>query len=159
MVRVADRIDEIFQAYSIPSGGVDMRGVFRLLWKTLSNTVSAVDLAGVFAVSIPSTTAAEILTQELFHDFFKAYARLKYPLGSDYCEKLLDEIRHVRGTKPHPSEFGALISIADKNAIRVLLKYDLPMRRAFSMFCGQAMRVGSIVSWDEVKVLALGMEV
>ncbi len=158
MVRTADRIDELFQAYSNPSGGVDMRGAFRLLWKTLTNTVSAVDLAGVFAVSIPSTSNVEYLSQDLFQDFFKAYARLKYPLGSDFCEKLLDEIRHIKGWKP-PPDTGALSSIADKNAIRVLLKYDLPLRRAFSTFCAQSIRVGSSVSWDEVKSLSLGMEV
>lgn len=158
MVRTADRIDELFFAYSTPSGGVDMRGVFRLLWKTLTNIVSAVDLAGVFAVSIPSTSNSEVLSQELFQDFFKAYARLKYPLGSDYCEKLLDDIRHIKGTKQQ-GDPGALTSIADKNAIRVFLKYDLPLRRAFSTFCAQSLRVGSSVSWDEVKSLSLGMEV
>lgn len=135
-----------------------MRGAFRALWKSLTNTVSGVDLAGVFAVSIPSTNANETLSQDLFQDFFKAYARLKYPLGSDFSEKMLDEIRHIKGSKPQPDN-GALSAIADKNAIRVLLKYDLPLRRAFSTFCAQAIRVGSSVSWDEVKSLSLGMEV
>eukprot|EP01033_Poteriospumella_lacustris_P004935 gene4935-3529_t len=70
---------------------------------------------------------------------------------------MLDEIRHIKGSKPQPDN-GALSAIADKNAIRVLLKYDLPLRRAFSTFCAQAIRVGSSVSWDEVKSLSLGME-
>lgn len=159
MVRVVDRVEDIFHSYAGPSGGVDMKAVFRLLWSTMGNSVSLVDVAGVFAVSIPtSSNNSEVLSQEIFQDFFRAFSRLKYPMGSDFCEKMLDEIRHVKGSKPH-LDTGILSAVADKNVVRVFLKYDLPLRRAFSTFCGQAMRVGAVVSWDEVKVLSLGMEV
>jgi hypothetical protein len=157
-MKLSDRIEELFNAYSGPSGTVELRSVFKLLWAALSNSVSLVDLAGVFAISIPGTSTLEVLTQDLFHDFFRAFARLKFPSGVDYCERLIDEIRNSKVVKTH-TDLGILGTLADKASVRILLKYDLPLRRAFSAFCSQSMKVGSIVSWDEVRTLALGMEV
>lgn len=154
MVRVTERIDEIFQSQSGVSGVVDLRGVFRLFWGTLTNGCSLVDLAGVYAISIPTSSNAESLTHDLFQDFFRAFARLKYPSGADHCERLLDEVQITlkmsKGNTSIDASHSVLLSAADKQVMRVLLKYDLPLRRAFSTFCGQAIRVGAVVTWDEV---------
>jgi hypothetical protein len=160
--RTIDRIDEQFQAACGPNGVTDIKSAFKLLWPTLTNSVSAVDLAGVFSISIPSNNPVEALSRELFHDFFKAYARLKFSSGADYAEKLLDELRQTKNQQKASNQLNPdtnlIYSIADKNVIRVLLKYDLQLRRAFSAFCGQAVRIGGMVSWEEVKNLSLGME-
>ena len=156
-MKVLERIEEIFHAYCGPNGSVELKSVFKLLWPALNNAVSIVDLAGVFAISIPSTAVSESLTDDLFSDFFRAFSRLKFPAGVDYCERLIDEIRNSKSIKA--PDLGVLGLSADKHVVRVLLKYDLPLRRAFSTFCGQAVRVGGTVSWDEVRSLSLGMEV
>ena len=157
-MKINDRIDELFHAYSGPGGGVELRSVFKLLWAALTNAVSLVDLAGVFAISIPGSSVAEILSQDLFQDFFRAFSRLKFPTGVDYCERLIDEIRNSKVVKAH-ADLGILGGAADKAVVRVLLKYDLPLRRAFSAYCSQSIKLGSIVSWEEVRSLSLGMEV
>jgi hypothetical protein len=160
-MRTVDRIDEYFQSICGPNNCIDIKGAFKLLWPTLSNQVSIVDLAGVFAISIPTNNPVEALSRDLFHDFIHAYARLKYPSGADFCEKLLDEIRAAqKNHKAHGAvDSGILGAAADKAVVRVFLKYDLTLRRAFAAFCGQAVRIGGMVSWDEVKTLSLGMEV
>jgi hypothetical protein len=183
--KTIDKIDEYYTASCGSNNVVDLKGAFKLLWPTLNNAVSIVDLAGVFAIAIPSNNPVEALSRELFHDFLKAYARLKIPSGADYCEKLLEELRqsnkqlqHVGkhthhahfspsstsappnfSSPPTHNDYNLLYSVAEKNIIRCLLKYDLPLRRAFAGFCGQAVRIGSLVSWEEVKTLNLGMEV
>jgi hypothetical protein len=186
--KTIDKIDEYYTLSCGPNNVVDLKGAFKLLWPTLNNAVSIVDLAGVFAIAIPSNNPVEALSRELFHDFFKAYARLKIPSGADYCERLLEELRQsnkqqqqhgkhghhahfssssssvvaappVLSSPPTHNDYNLLYSVAEKNIIRCLLKYDLPLRRAFAGFCGQAVRIGSLVSWEEVKTLNLGMEV
>lgn len=156
-MRVGDKIDEIFQASSGSHGIIELKQIIKIFWSTLNNAVSLVDLAGVFSVSIPSSSINEALTREMFQDFFRAFARMKIPSGLDFSEKLLDELRQSKSQKSLDNAI--IASISDKSVIRVFLKYDLPLRRAFATFCGQAVRVGSIVSWDEVKSLSLGMEV
>lgn len=156
--RTAERIEDLYQACCGPNGGVELKAALKLMWNSLNNSVTIVDVAGVFAISIPAGNTSEVLTRELFRDFYRAFARLKYPTGIDYNERLMDEIRHSKGHRVNV-EGGIIAAIADKQVMRVLLKYDLPLRRSFSTFCGQAVRVGSMVSWDEVKTLNLGMEV
>eukprot|EP01031_Cornospumella_fuschlensis_P013455 gene13455-16449_t len=48
-MKVADRINELFLLCGGPGGYVEMRSAVKLLWPTLTNAVSLVDLAGVFA--------------------------------------------------------------------------------------------------------------
>jgi len=157
-MKLSEKIDEVFHAYCGPNGTIELRSIFKLFWPTLQNSVSIVDLAGLYTVSIPSTNVTETLTLDLFHSFFRAFARLKFSTGADFCERLLEEIKSVQGIRKQ-FETGILNSLADKNVIRTLLKYDLQLRRAFSTFSGQAVRIGGMVSWDEVKNLGLGMEV
>lgn len=186
-MKIVDKIDEYFQQACGSNGCVDLKSAFKLLWATLNNAVSAVDLAGVFSISVPSNNPIEALSRDLFHEFLKAYARLKYPSGADYVERLLEELRQSKGglhtgSNPPPlmqkgatmqqqqqyhnqqsnplstTDRNLIYSIADKTIIRVLLKYDLQIRRAFAAFSGQAVRVGGLVSWEEVKTLSLGME-
>ncbi len=191
MNKTLDKIDEYFQLACGSNGCVDLKAAFKLLWSTLNNSVSAVDLAGVFSISIPSNNPVEALSRDLFHDFLRAYSRLKFPSGGDFVERILEDLRQSKGgihtgmnpptssimksttnaaanahqqqllqqNQIHSAESNLIYSIADKTLIRVLLKYDLQLRRAYAAFCGQAVRVGGLVSWDEVKSLNLGMEV
>lgn len=157
-MKLVDRIEEIYNQCCGPNGSVELRTVFKLLWPSLSNQVSVVDLAGIYAVSIPSTSTLEVLTKEIFPDFFRAFARLRFPSGHDFVEKMVEEVGTVRSTRIL-AEGGAVAQIADKQLVRVLLKYDLPLRKVFSVFSAQGMRTGGLVSWEEVRQLSLGMEV
>lgn len=154
---IQEKINELFNSCSGSSGSADFRAVSRVLWMSLNNAVSLVDLAGVFTVSIPSN-GMDVLSADLFTEFFKAFARLKYPASTEFCDHLLDELRGSKQMRIN-TENPVFLTMMDKVVIRVLLKYDLALRRAYSNFCGQSVRVGGIMSWDEVKNLAVGMEV
>lgn len=152
-----EKIQELFVTCSGANGSVDFKSVCKALWLSFNNGVSLVDTAGVFTVSIPGN-GLEVLNAELFTEFIKAFARLRYPIHQDFCNLVLDELKKSKGLKVNTdSTFFA--NALDKNVIRILLKFDLPLRRAFSNFCGQSVRVGGVLTWDEVKNLSIGMEV
>lgn len=147
----------MFVSCSGSNGTSDFKSISKVLWMCLNNAVSIVDLAGVFTVSIPGN-GIEMLNHDLFTEFIKAFARLRYPTNPDFCNLVLDEIKGTKGLRTN-TENPFFSMIMDKNVIRILLKYDLPLRRAYSNFCGQSVRVGGILNWDEVKNLSIGMEV
>lgn len=157
MSRVQDRIDDLFATCGNSLGDADLKSVGKAFWMCLNNSVSLVDLAGVFTVSLPSSDS-ETLNQILFSQFFKAFARTKYATEADFCEKLLDEVKESKGLRIN-YENPVFSAIVDKNVIRTLLKYDLPLRKAYSNFCGQQVRVGGVLTWEEVKRMSIDMEV
>lgn len=152
-----DRIDDLFTNCGGSMGAVDLKTINKVFWPSLNNSVSIVDLAGIFTVSLPNSDT-DTLSQSLFSQFFRAFARTKYSTGNDFCEKLLDEIKESKGLKIN-SDLPTFSNIVDKNTVRVLLKYDLPIRKAYSNFCGQQVRVGGVLTWDEVKKMSVDMEV
>jgi len=100
------------------------------------------------------------LTNDIFPDFIKALARVKYPIDADYCEKFVNDI--LEATKEKSSSISESLTFSmtmDRNVMRTLLKFDIPVRRAFSHFCGQSVRVGGRLNWDEIKAMSIGMEV
>lgn len=152
-----EKIHDLFLSCSGSNGTADFRSISKVLWTCLNNAVSIVDLAGVFTVSVPGN-GIEMLNHDLFAEFIKAFARLRYPTNPDFCNLVLDEIRSAKGLRAN-TETPFFAAIMDKNVLRILLKYDLALRRAYSNFCGQSVRVGGILNWDEVKNLSIGMEV
>jgi hypothetical protein len=152
-----EKIHELFVSCSGSNGTADFRSISKVLWMCLTNAVSIVDLAGVFTVSVPGN-GIEMLNLELFTEFIKAFARLRYPTNPEFCNLVLDEIKGGKSLRAN-TETPFFATIMDKNVTRILLKYDLALRRAYSNFCGQSVRVGGILNWEEVKNLSIGMEV
>jgi hypothetical protein len=102
--------------------------------------------------------AAVGLDTRLFTEFLTAIAQIKFGSVPNGLERLLNEIMNAKSV--HFGADTALFNkLIDRNVIRVLLKYDLPLRRAFCAFAGSAARVGGRLSWDEVKAQNIGMEV
>jgi hypothetical protein len=159
MVRTQDRIDEIFMHVGGALGAVDFKSILAHFWIALNNSTSVVDLAGIFTVGVSGHgQGVETLNATLFTEFFKAFARAKYPTGTDFCEKLLDELKEAKGLKV-ATDSPILSGLVEKTVVRVLLKYDLALRKAYSNFCGQQVRIGGILNWDEVKKMSIDMEV
>jgi hypothetical protein len=152
-----EKIHELFVSCSGSNGTADFKAISKVLWMCLNNSASIVDLAGIFMVSIPGN-GIEMLNADLFTEFIKAFARLRFPNNPDFCNLLLDEIKASKALRSN-TENQFFASLMDKNVTRILLKYDLPLRRAYSNFCGQSVRIGGILNWDEVKSLSIGMEV
>lgn len=162
-MKLQDKIDEIFTICSSSSsiGTADFKSICRHFWYHLDNSVTIVDLAGVFTVCIPSN-GAEVLTIDIFPDFIKALARVKYPVDSDYCEKfVMDVLENMKDSNKNNSVSESLTFslVMDRHVMRTLLKFDIPIRRAFSHFCGQSVRVGGRLNWEEIRSLSIGMEV
>ncbi|KAJ1427008.1 hypothetical protein B484DRAFT_397353 [Ochromonadaceae sp. CCMP2298] len=152
-----EKIHELFVGCSGSNGTADFKAICKVLWMSLTNAVSVVDLAGVFTITVPGN-GIELLNADSFTEFIKAFARLRFPTSPDFCNLVLDEVRGSKGLRSN-TENPFFASVMDKNVIRILLKYDLPLRRAYSNFCGQSVRVGGILNWDEVKSLSIGMEI
>jgi hypothetical protein len=88
----------------------------------------------------------------------KSLAKIKFPNEKDYTEKLVEELLNLKGQKIDV-ESQPLTMLIDKTVLRILLMYDLLLRKAFSNFCGQSVRIGGVLTWDEVKKMSIGMEV
>ena len=151
-----EKIHELFISCS-SNGATDFKAIGKAFWMCLNNSVSIVDLAGVFTVSIPGN-GLEMLNADLFTEFVKALARLRFPTNPDFLNLFINEVKGSKGLRSN-TDNSFFASIMDKNVIRIFLKYDLPLRRAYSNFCGQSVRVGGVLNWEEVKNLSIGMEV
>lgn len=138
-------------------GEADFRSLAAVFWPVLDNKLSLVDFAGVFTMSCPSSSASS-LDSHLFSDFFGGVARMKYPTGGDFVERLLDNVKAARSIKIR-HDLPLFAKAMDKHVIRELLKFDIPLRRAFSSFAGQSITIGGGLTWDEVRKHSLGMEV
>lgn len=137
----------------------DFTAVVKVLWPILDNNVSLCDLSGVFTISSPSRSDGA-LDLKLFTEFLTALAKIKYPTVGSPVELLLKEITNAKSV--HFGSDNALFAkLIDKHVIRVLLKFDLPLRRAFSAFAGDESmaRVGGSLNWEDVKNRNIGMEV
>ena len=65
--RLADKVDELFKHCS-NHAVVDFRSICKVFWTTLDNSLSIIDLAGIFALSV-SGSKSEALDTELFLQF------------------------------------------------------------------------------------------
>ena len=166
-LKTQERIETLFSVCSdsIGIGTVDLKSIIKLFWPFLDNEFTLVDLAGVYTVS---TNSYEFLNIESFTDFFKALAKVKYPDEINYCEKLLEVIQEVKaqgivtgvGTgADSTSTSNSFSEMMEKDVIRVLLIHDLAIKKAYSNFCGQSVRVGGKLTWEEVKSMSVGMEI
>ncbi len=159
---VQEAIAELFGRCAVPPGSQtvsDFATLVKSLWPILDNNVSLCDLSGVFTISVPGRNDSS-LDLKLFSEFLSAISRIKFSNHSNAMglELLMNEV--VSAKSVHFGSDSALFSkLVDKQVIRVLLKFDLPLRRAFSSFAGSAARVGGGLNWDDVKAQNIGMEV
>ena len=155
-----EKIDDIFVQCSNKSesaaGTADFTGISSIFWPILDNSLSLVDLAGVFAIAGSQSAKLDLI---LFSEFFNGVARVKFPTGSDYREKLLDNFTSVKSMKIQvDSSSSSFTKAMDRNVIKVLLKFDISLRRAFCSFAGKNISVGGNLTWDEVKKKSITME-
>lgn len=151
------RIDDVFLKVTSSTGEADLVNVAKVFWPLLDNRVSIVDLAGVYTMSV-SGAESQILDLITFADFFHGIARVKFSSGANFSERLLDELGKAHEVKIR-SDLPIFDEIMDKLVVKVLLKYDLPLRRAFSSFAGQSINIGGGMTWEEVVKLGVGMEI
>lgn len=153
-----DKIDAIFSRCKANSlnpaaDSCDLRGLLSVFWPILDNTMSLVDFAGVLSMA----DEHDHLDAVKFPEFFNGIARVKYPTGQNFRESLIDDInksKHMKVQLDSP----AYIRMCERNVMKLLLKFDLPLRRVFSTFAGQSVRIGGGYTWDEVRRLAIGIE-
>lgn len=155
-----EKIDEVFVQCSNKSesaaGTADFTGISSIFWPILDNSLSLVDLAGVFAIAGSQNSKIDLI---LFSEFFNGVARVKSPTGSDYREKLLDNFASIKSMKIQvESSSSSFTKAMDRNVIKVLLKFDISLRRTFCSFAGKNISVGGSLTWDEVKKKSISME-
>ena len=89
-----ESIDEVYVACSQGSGSATFRGITKVFWPILDNSVSLIDLAGVFTVSVPDSATGLNIT--LFGEFFHGISRIKFPNHANYCESLIELIKTTK---------------------------------------------------------------
>ena len=152
----AAQVDEVFVQCCGRDGVADFRNVATVFWPVLENKLSLIDLAGIFTMTTPHNST--VLDSLVFPDFFGGVARMKFPTGGDFVDKLLESLKVAKGLKIR-QELPLFVKAMDKHVIRELLRFDIPLRRAFSSFAGQSITIGGGLTWDEVKRHTVGMEV
>lgn len=150
------KVDEVFLQCSGGSSVTDFRSVAQVFWPVLDNKISLIDLAGIFTMTTPSSS--ETLDSNIFFEFFNGVARMKFPSGADSGERLLENFKLAKGFKIR-HDLPVFTKAMDKQVIRELLKFDIPLRRAFGSFAGQTITIGGGLTWDEVKKNSIAMEV
>jgi tetratricopeptide (TPR) repeat protein len=124
----------------------------------LDNSLSILDLAGLFTLACSGKDLSDTLEIAQFAEFLNGAGKVKYPVGGDFVERLLTELRDSKQMKISAAD-GYLGKIFEKNLIKMLLKYDFSLKRVFSTFAGKNIRLGAGLSWQEVKAKAIGMEI
>ena len=159
MSSLRDRIELLYaQCANNPNGTADLKSVMRIFWPVLNNSVSMIDIGNLYGVAISGTAHSHqaALDRRLFTEFLNSFARLKYPASTDFTTQLLDELTSAKSVKIMETPF--MNKAFERHAIRVLTKFDLPLRRAFCNFAGSGANIGVGVTWEEVKRLDMGME-
>jgi hypothetical protein len=156
---IQEKIEDIFtlcRSSKSQQGYADFLGVVKQFWPILDNNLSLCDLSGVFTVACPEGSDSLDLT--LFKEFLNGLSRLKYPFEVKCIDRLIDELVTSRSIN-FSHDNAAFIKAMDKTVMRTLLKFDMPLRRAFSAFAGRDVRIGGGLTWDEVKSKQIGMDV
>lgn len=154
--RTSDKIQDLYRLCIDASGTVDFRSICKHFWFILENSLTFLDLAGVFSLAT-SGSKTEVLDASLFLQFLNAIAKIRFPSSDNSTENLIDRILTTRGLKiTNETNF---YKIMDKSVMKVLLKFDLSLRKIFSSFAGKNIRLGAGLTWNEVKNQSIGMEI
>lgn len=151
-----DKIDEVYVICSQGLGSATFKGIAKIFWPILDNNISLIDLASIFTISAQESLPGLNIT--LFNEFFHGIAKVKFPNFINNVEKLLEEIQKAKKfTYMHDNIL--FNKSMDRAVTTVLLTFDFPLRRAFSNYAGDKVKVGGGLSWEEVKKLSIGMEI
>jgi len=134
---------------------VKFLGVAKNFWPLLDNTLTLCELSGIYAIANPR--GQDHLDLPLFKNFCNTVSKMKYPGEIHHLEKLIDELISARAMKcafDNPTFTKSM----EKSVMRVLLKFDMPLRRSFSAFAGRGVKIGGGLTWEEVKRMEVGMD-
>ena len=160
---VRDRVDQIFERCrdkKSTKNSADFMSTVKVFWSCLNNSLSLVDLAGIWAITV-SAGEDDGLDSKVFFDFFNGIARLKYPtaVGNEFCSMLLDDL-DSDVTYSERLNMHVFDRVLDRNAIHELFKLDSSLKKAYTTFAGDnIINVDGGLTWEEVRGLSLGMEV
>lgn len=154
---VNDKIGEIYTlCLSGNNDTVQFLGVAKNFWSVLDNSLTLCELSGIYTIANPR--GQDYLDLPLFTGFCNSVSKIKYRSEVNHLEKLVDDLISARTMKcgfDNPTFAKAM----EKSVMRVLLKYDMPLRRSFSAFAGRGVKIGGGLTWEEVKRMEVGMDV
>lgn len=153
----SEKIEEIFALCCAGTNNVVyFPEIAKTFWPVLDNNVTLCDLSGIFTIANPR--GQDHLDLPLFTEFLGGISKIKYPSEMAHLDKLVDDLITARSAR-YQSNNPIFIASMDKATMRVLLQFDLSLRRAFSAFAGRGVKVGGGLTWDEVKKMEVGMDV
>jgi len=155
--RLADKIEDIYKLCNSSGQSPDFRTIVKVFWIILDNNLSLLDMAGIFTIALNGNRTG-ILDPAMFMQFINGVAKMKYPLGVEFAESLVDELRNARSVKLS-GDAQTFARIMDQSCMKALLKSDSTLRRIFASFAGKRVRLGAGLTWNEVKTQSVGMEI
>lgn len=150
-------IGDLFFQCSNSSGLADFKSIAKNFWCALDNSLSLIDIVGLYTLACNGQEKTDSLDINMFAEFLSGSARVKYSSGNDTSEKLVDVIRDGKTLKV-AVDSPSFSKIIEKNTLKALLKYDIPLKRVFSAFSGKDVRLGAGLTWNEVKNRSVGMD-
>ena len=160
-----DKVKEIWAVLAKKDVAFTMTFVdmVRLVWPMMTNSVTLVDVAGVWSIVVGDVGTMDMMK---LGDFLNALAKVRNPSsdGKKASSKLMDEILAALTKKdlvmPPPglnsAEFERSTS---RQCLHELLKVDTLLKNAFAAFAGDTISMTGTVQWSEVQQMCLGMEV
>ena len=155
--RLAEKIEDLYKLCSTGGYTADFRSISKIFWPLLDNNLTILDLAGIFSVALAGNKI-EILDPSMFLQFVNGVAKVKFPVGNEFTEMLVDELRNNKAVKVL-GDSTRFTKIMDKSVMKVLLQSDSQLRRIFASFAGKRVRLGAGLTWSEVKSQSAGMEI
>jgi len=155
-----DKMKEIWAV--LKKDSLSFVDVVRLVWPMLTNSVTLVDVAGIWSVVVGDGGGGTMDMLKL-GDFISALAKVRNPSdGSKATMKLMDEVLTLltKAAPPAPGlsseEFERSTS---RSCLQEVLKVDTLLKNAFATFAGDTISMTGTVQWSEVQQMSLGMEV
>ena len=159
----SDRIDQVFARCRDIKASKNVATFIctaKTFWRTLNNSLSLVDLSGIWTITV-SSEDDEGLDTKIFLDFFCAVARLKYPAlsKSDCCEMLLRDL-DIETNFPDSINSPIFEMAVNRSAIHELFKRESDLKKAFIIFTSDRCdNPDEGNTWEAVGRLSLTIEV
>mmetsp|Transcript_22243 Transcript_22243/g.32358 ORF Transcript_22243/g.32358 Transcript_22243/m.32358 type:complete len:688 (+) Transcript_22243:128-2191(+) len=154
---IQEKLEEIFALCTLGTNSVvHFPEIAKNFWPVLDNNLTLCDLSGAFTVA--NSKGLDHLDFTVFTTFLDNLSGVKYPDDENHLDKLVEDLINARSLK-YNCDNSTFTQAMDTHVIRVLLKYDIPLRRLFSAFAGRGVKVGGGLTWDEVKRMEVGMDI
>lgn len=158
MEQTANKVNDIFYLCCLDTSKstTDFQSILKVFWKVLDNNIALCEISGIFTL-VQTNYNTVNLNSSQFAQFFNCVAVSKYPHSKESQAKanLIKDILDQNNKSINSSS--SFSKVIDKEVIKVLLKYEIPLRRYFSIHSSKN-NFKSNLTWIEVKSQSISLD-